>query len=124
VDVKVDRQRLAAAVANLLQNAFKFTRPHGHTSLRTSSTRSLDELSTPKRLLDLEGAQLRASCSDLASEFACDRDAPGRNNERRLDVVRDRPRKDTDAANDDDEARDREHVDECTGQIALMEGRP
>ncbi len=39
VEVKVDRQLLAAAVANLLQNAFKFTRPHGHISLRTSSTK-------------------------------------------------------------------------------------
>jgi signal transduction histidine kinase len=36
--VNVDRQLLAAAVANLLQNAFKFTRPRGHVSLRTSST--------------------------------------------------------------------------------------
>jgi signal transduction histidine kinase len=35
VDVKADRQLLAAAVANLLQNAFKFTRPHGHVSLGT-----------------------------------------------------------------------------------------
>ncbi len=38
VDVMVDRQLLAAAVANLLQNAFKFTRPHGHVWLKTSST--------------------------------------------------------------------------------------
>ncbi len=38
VDVKVDRQLLAAAVANLLQNAFKFSRPEGHVSLKTSST--------------------------------------------------------------------------------------
>jgi hypothetical protein len=38
VDVKVDRQLLAAAVTNLLQNAFKFTRAHGHIALRTSST--------------------------------------------------------------------------------------
>jgi signal transduction histidine kinase len=40
VDVEVDRQLLAAAVTNLLQNAFKFTRPNGHVSLRTSSTES------------------------------------------------------------------------------------
>jgi signal transduction histidine kinase len=39
VEVKVDRQLLAAAVANLLQNAFKFTRPHGHISLKASSTK-------------------------------------------------------------------------------------
>jgi signal transduction histidine kinase len=38
VDVSVDRQLLAGAVANLLQNAFKFTRRRGHVLLRTSST--------------------------------------------------------------------------------------
>jgi signal transduction histidine kinase len=38
-DVKVDRPLLAAAVANLLQNAFRFTRARGHVSLTTSSTR-------------------------------------------------------------------------------------
>jgi hypothetical protein len=37
VDVKVDRQLLAAAVANLLQNAFKFTRPQGHVFLKAYS---------------------------------------------------------------------------------------
>jgi signal transduction histidine kinase len=36
VDVTVDRQLLAAAVVNLLQNAFKFTRAHGRVSLKTS----------------------------------------------------------------------------------------
>jgi len=35
VSVEVDRQTLAAAVANLLQNAFKFTRPAGHVLVRT-----------------------------------------------------------------------------------------
>jgi signal transduction histidine kinase len=39
VDVEVDRQLLAAAVANLLQNAFKFTHAHGHVSLNASSTK-------------------------------------------------------------------------------------
>jgi signal transduction histidine kinase len=39
IDVEVDRQLLAAAVANLLQNAFKFTRREGHVSLNTSSIR-------------------------------------------------------------------------------------
>jgi signal transduction histidine kinase len=39
VDVEADRQLLAAAVANLLQNAFKFTRTNGHVSLKTSPTR-------------------------------------------------------------------------------------
>jgi signal transduction histidine kinase len=38
VDVKVDRPLLAAAVANLLQNAFRFTQLNGHVSLKTSST--------------------------------------------------------------------------------------
>jgi signal transduction histidine kinase len=38
VDIEVDRHILAAAVANLLQNAFKFTRAGGHVSLRTSAT--------------------------------------------------------------------------------------
>jgi len=32
--VEADRQSLAAAVTNLLQNAFKFTLPHGHVALR------------------------------------------------------------------------------------------
>jgi len=35
VSVEIDRQTLAAAVANLLQNAFKFTRPGGHVLVRT-----------------------------------------------------------------------------------------
>jgi signal transduction histidine kinase len=38
VDVAVDRQLLAGAVVNLLQNAFKFTRAGGRVSLITSST--------------------------------------------------------------------------------------
>jgi signal transduction histidine kinase len=38
VDVAVDRQLLAGAVTNLLQNAFKFTRARGHVSLAVSST--------------------------------------------------------------------------------------
>jgi signal transduction histidine kinase len=33
--IEADRQLLAAAVANLLQNAFKFTQHHGHVQLRT-----------------------------------------------------------------------------------------
>ena len=35
IAIEVDRQILAAAVANLLQNAFKFTRPGGHVLVRT-----------------------------------------------------------------------------------------
>jgi signal transduction histidine kinase len=38
IDVNVDRQLLAGALANLLQNAFKFTRPRGRVSLKTYST--------------------------------------------------------------------------------------
>jgi signal transduction histidine kinase len=40
IDVRVDRQFLAAAVANLLQNAFHYSRPRGHVSLTASSTAS------------------------------------------------------------------------------------
>jgi signal transduction histidine kinase len=35
--IAVDRQLIAAALANLLQNAFKFSRPNGHVVLRTDS---------------------------------------------------------------------------------------
>jgi signal transduction histidine kinase len=38
VDVVVDRPLLAAAVGNLLQNAFKFTHPKGRVALNASST--------------------------------------------------------------------------------------
>jgi signal transduction histidine kinase len=37
--VAADSQILASVVANLLQNAFKYTRPHSHVTLRTSNTR-------------------------------------------------------------------------------------
>ena len=36
--IDVDRQLITAALANLLQNAFKFTRPNGHVVLRTDTT--------------------------------------------------------------------------------------
>jgi signal transduction histidine kinase len=38
VEVDVDRQIVAGAIANLMQNAFKFTRSGGKVSLRTSAT--------------------------------------------------------------------------------------
>jgi signal transduction histidine kinase len=38
VDVEADPQILSAVLANLLQNAFKFSHSHGHVSLRTSAT--------------------------------------------------------------------------------------
>jgi signal transduction histidine kinase len=37
VVVEADRQILTSVVANLLQNAFKFTRPEGHVTLRSSA---------------------------------------------------------------------------------------
>lgn len=37
VVVEADRQILTSVIANLLQNAFKFTRPEGHVSLRSSA---------------------------------------------------------------------------------------
>jgi signal transduction histidine kinase len=36
--IEADRQMLAAAVSNLLENAFKFTRPHGDVSLKAHAT--------------------------------------------------------------------------------------
>jgi signal transduction histidine kinase len=38
VAIDADRQLLASAVSNLLQNAFKYTRPGGHVSLATRAT--------------------------------------------------------------------------------------
>jgi signal transduction histidine kinase len=38
VAVDVDRQVIAGAIANLMQNAFKFSRPEGHVTLRTAVT--------------------------------------------------------------------------------------
>jgi signal transduction histidine kinase len=39
--VEVDRHLFASAISNLLQNAFKFTRPYSHVRLRTHSTDDL-----------------------------------------------------------------------------------
>lgn len=38
LEVEADRSILAAALTNLLQNAFKFSRANGHVSLRTTAT--------------------------------------------------------------------------------------
>ena len=38
IDVDADPQILSAAIANLLQNALKFSRAHGHVALRTTAT--------------------------------------------------------------------------------------
>ena len=58
VDVLVDRPLLAAAVANVLQNAFKFTRPGSHVALRASST--------PERVL----IEVQDECGGLAAGTA------------------------------------------------------
>ena len=36
--VEADRQILASVIANLIQNAYKYTRPHSHVTLRTLAT--------------------------------------------------------------------------------------
>lgn len=36
--VEADRQILASIIANLVQNAYKYSRPHSHVTLRTSTT--------------------------------------------------------------------------------------
>jgi signal transduction histidine kinase len=56
--VMVDRPLLAAAVANVLQNAFKFTRPASHVVLRASST--------PERVL----IEVEDECGGLAAGAA------------------------------------------------------
>ena len=38
VTVEADHHNLASVVANLVQNAFKFTRAHGHITVRTHTT--------------------------------------------------------------------------------------
>ena len=55
VEIRADRQVLAAVVRNLLQNAFKFTRP------RTTVTLSVD--ASPERVL----IEVRDECGGLAS---------------------------------------------------------
>ena len=47
--IDVDRQLITAALANLLQNAFKFSRPNGHVVLTTDTTTS-----TGRVLIDVE----------------------------------------------------------------------
>jgi signal transduction histidine kinase len=42
VAINVDRQLIGAALANLLQNAFKFTRPNGHVTLRVDTATTTD----------------------------------------------------------------------------------
>ena len=59
VAVDVDRELLAAALGNLLQNAFKFSRPHGRVVLRTDTT-------LPGRVL----IEVEDECGGLPSGFA------------------------------------------------------
>jgi signal transduction histidine kinase len=63
VVVLADRQILAAAVANLLQNAFKFTRPGSTVRLRTNSTSSRVLIEVEDECGGLPRASPRA-CSD------------------------------------------------------------
>jgi signal transduction histidine kinase len=62
VSIEVDRQLMAAALANLLQNAFKFSRPNGHIVLRTDTTTA-----TGRALIDVED-----ECGGLPSGRADD----------------------------------------------------
>jgi signal transduction histidine kinase len=49
LEIDVDRLPIAAALTNLLQNAFKFSRPNGHIVLRTDTTTAADRV-----LIDVE----------------------------------------------------------------------
>jgi len=49
VEIDVDRLRIAAALTNLLQNAFKFSHPKGHIVLRTDTSTAADRV-----LIDVE----------------------------------------------------------------------
>jgi signal transduction histidine kinase len=66
VTVRGDRQSLAAAMSNLLQNAFKFTRKHGKVSLRAIAT-------VDRVLLEVEdecGGLPRGKTEDLFRPFS------------------------------------------------------
>jgi signal transduction histidine kinase len=60
VAVDIDRQLLAAALGNLLQNAFKFTHPSGRVVLRTDTT------TVPGRVL----IEVEDECGGLPRGFA------------------------------------------------------
>jgi signal transduction histidine kinase len=66
--IDVDRQLLAAALANLLQNAFKFSRPNGHIVLKTDSATTSGRV-----LIEVEddcGGLPAGRAEDLFSPFA------------------------------------------------------
>jgi signal transduction histidine kinase len=60
VEIEIDRQLLAAALGNLLQNAFKFSRPLGRVALRTDTT------TAPERVL----IEVEDECGGLPPGFA------------------------------------------------------
>lgn len=65
LSLHVDRQLLAAAIGNLLQNAFKFSRPNGRVTIRTDTT------SAPARVR----IEIEDECGGLPPAFV---DAPFR----------------------------------------------
>jgi hypothetical protein len=68
VMIDVDRQLIAAALTNLLQNAFKFSRPKGHVVLRTDSATT-----TGRVLIEVEdecGGLPPGQSEDLFRPFA------------------------------------------------------
>lgn len=62
VAIDIDRQLLAAALGNLLQNAFKFSRPLGRVELRTDTTAAPDRV-----LIEVED-----ECGGLPHGFTAD----------------------------------------------------
>ena len=61
--IDVDRQLIAAALANLLQNAFKFSRAGGHVVLRTDTT------TAPGRRADRGGGRVRGAPAGRAEDL-------------------------------------------------------
>ena len=76
--IDVDRQLIAAALANLLQNAFKFSRPKGHVVLRTDTAQAEGRV-----LIEVEdecGGLPPGKAEDLVRPFeerTTDRSGPG-----------------------------------------------
>ena len=72
LSIEVERQVLAAVVGNLLQNAFKFTRPHGTVTLRvhSSADRVLIEVADECGGLpgEVEGKELVASFEQRSAD--------------------------------------------------------
>lgn len=66
VTIEADRPQLTSALANLLQNAFKFTRPHGNVELRTRSTAGAVRI----EIADECGGLPPGNVEDLFQQFA------------------------------------------------------